>query len=107
MYALPPYSLWHRGLPEGKDRSKGYHWGCTGTKLHEELKNLAAELENTVSKLRRIGMANKMLIDAQLQYASFCINLMTGSQDTLNTYSGSGRMETGSGMHRSLVDQTI
>jgi len=94
------------GLPEGKSRLSDIIGTAQG-ELHEDLKNLAAELENTAAKLRRVGMVNKMLIDTQLEYASFCINLMTGSQDTLNTYSGSGRMEKGCVMHRRLVDQTI
>jgi len=75
--------------------------------LREKLQSRSAELEKAAAKLRRAGIVNKMLIDAQLQYTSFCINLLTGSQSTLNTYSGSGRREEGYPASRSLVDQTI
>ncbi len=94
------------GLPAAKKRVKDIIEAAP-VGLREELKDLAQELEHTAMKLRRAGTINKMLIDAQLQYASYCINLMTGTQDTLNIYSGSGRMEEGCAVRPSLVDQTV
>jgi flagellar biosynthesis/type III secretory pathway chaperone len=94
------------GLPKSKSRLRDII-AAAPSELREKLQNLAAELEKTAAKLRRAGIVNKMLIDAQLQYTSFCINLLTGSQSTLNTYSGFGRREEGCQSGRGLVDQTV
>ena len=78
-----------------------------GGALCEKLRNLAKELERTAAKLRRAGALNRMLIDTQLQYTSFCINLLTDGGNPMNTYSGSGRMSEGCTANHRLVDQEI
>lgn len=75
--------------------------------MGEKLKRLVKELESTAAKLRRAGALNKMLIDTQLQYTSFCINLLAGGEHSLNTYSGSGMINEGCTNHHRLVDQTV
>lgn len=73
----------------------------------EALLTLAGELEGTAAELQRAGALNKMLIDTQMQYASFCLNLLTGKSGAPGTYSESGRVNEESEAHRRLVDRTV
>lgn len=78
-----------------------------GKPMRGRLETLTGELESMAAKLRRAGELNSMLIDTQLSYTSFCINLITGGDSSPGTYSGSGRMNEGSAAHCRLVDQAI
>ncbi|MEM5767903.1 MAG: flagellar protein FlgN [Bacillota bacterium] len=58
----------------------------------EALLKLKSELARVLTEIERLNAANKTLLDTHLQYSSFCINLLTGAANTLNTYSYSGRI---------------
>ena len=75
--------------------------------LKDELKNLVERLEGQIIKLKSINALNRMLIDTQQKYTSFCINLLTGRDSTPGTYSGSGRMDEVQETNQCLVDQAI
>jgi flagellar biosynthesis/type III secretory pathway chaperone len=94
------------GMPGDKLRLKDAIMTARG-ELREKLQGLARELESTAARLRRAGTVNRMLINAQLQYTSICLNLMTGRGSTPGTYSGSGRMDEGCAANPSLMDQTV
>lgn len=72
-----------------------------------ELTGLVDKLEGMIVKLKSINALNKMLIDTQQKYTSFCINLLTGRDSTPGTYSVSGRMDDTREANQSLVDQAI
>lgn len=75
--------------------------------LGEELKHLFAQRESEANRLRAASALNKTLIDTQLQYTSFCVNLITGQGSVPGTYSGSGTIKD-EGVPRSrMIDQTI
>ncbi len=71
------------------------------------LQRLSDDLVDTGKKLRAISVLNKVLIDTQLTYTSFWINMLTGQGSTPGTYSDAGLVTDGNaGQHR-LVDQAI
>jgi flagellar biosynthesis/type III secretory pathway chaperone len=72
----------------------------------EKLLGLATELEDKAAELRRINALNKALIDTQMKYTSFFLNLITGASESASTYSNSGRL-TEKNESYSLLDQTI
>ena len=72
-----------------------------------KLQSLADDLEDTGKKLRAISMLNKTLIDTQLKYTAFWINMLTGQGSTPATYSGAGHVNEGSVGQPCLVDQAI
>ena len=75
--------------------------------LKNELTSLVEKLEGMIIRLKSINALNKMLIDTQQKYTSFCINLLTGRDSTPGTYSVSGRMDDPHETNRCLVDQVI
>ncbi len=75
--------------------------------LQGELKSLVNKLEGMIIKLKSINALNRMLIDTQQKYTSFCINLLTGQDSVPGTYSGSGRMDEARKSNQCLVDQAI
>jgi flagellar biosynthesis/type III secretory pathway chaperone len=93
------------GMPAGSRLRDAVE--TAGGALRERLKGLVKELESAAAKLRRAGTLNRMLIDTQLQYTSFCMNLLMGGGDSLNTYSGSGRLNERITASPRLVDQGI
>ncbi len=94
-----------QGLPEGS-RLWEVIGGIRGTQ-REALQHLAEELRQTAAKLRQADALNRMLIETQLQYTSFCTNLLAGGENSLNTYSGSGHKNETNTVHPCLVDQVI
>ena len=58
----------------------------------EEFAALKTELKHVIAEIDTINRANKGLVDTHLQYSAFCVNLLTGHLNTLNTYSYSGQM---------------
>ena len=75
--------------------------------LRDELSGLVAKLEAVIIKIKSINALNRMLIETQQKYTSFCINLLTGRDGTPGTYSGSGRMDEAREANQCLVDQAI
>ena len=75
--------------------------------LRSELKSLVDKLEGMIVKLKSLNALNRMLIDTQQKYTSFCINLLTGRDSVPGTYSGSGRMDEARETNQCLVDQAI
>lgn len=72
----------------------------------DELRHLFAQRENAAEKLRATTALNRKLIDTQLQYTSYCMNLITGQGSVPGTYSGSGTIKDES-VQPSLFDQSI
>ncbi len=60
--------------------------------LRADFINIRDELSNVVAQLKSSNKANKGLIETQLQYASFCVNLLAGHAGPLSTYSNVGQM---------------
>ncbi len=78
-----------------------------GVELGDELKRLFARRENEAGKLRAASALNKTLINTQLEYTSFCINLITGQGSVPGTYSGSGTIKDEGVPYSRVIDQTI
>ena len=74
---------------------------------HEGLVCLKAEMEEVISKLSGLNMLNKVLIDTHLKYSSFCMNVLTGYLNMLNTYSHSGQVDGKRSGGYSLLDQSV
>ncbi len=74
--------------------------------IREKLAESASQLDNTAAELRRVSALNRELIDTQMKYTSFFLNLITGGLDTTSTYSNSGRLSE-KNKNYSLLDQTI
>lgn len=81
--------------------------GTAQGEIKNELTYLVDKLEGVIIKLKSINALNRMLIDTQQKYTSFCINLLTGRDSVPGTYSGSGRMDETHESNRCLVDQAI
>lgn len=73
--------------------------------IRDELKQLLTQLESAADKLRTITDLNKKLIDTQLQYTNYCINLITGQGGMPGTYSGSGTLKEEAA--HSIFDQSV
>lgn len=71
-----------------------------------ELETLAEKLEDIIRELRQLNTLNKKLIETQLSYTSFCINLMSAQSDSMGTYSGSGRLKE-KNASRPMLDQSV
>lgn len=100
------------GIQAEEDRGAGRQRldaviGTAQGELRNELTNLVDKLEGVIIKLKSINALNRMLIDTQQKYTSFCLNLLTGQDSVPGTYSGSGRMDESREANRSLVDQAI
>ena len=54
-------------------------------KLKEELSKMLSEIED-------LNRVNKALVETHLQYSAFCVNLLTGSTNTIGNYSLSGQI---------------
>lgn len=78
---------------------------CSGEEK-DALQRIRFELGEVVKALSDNNAHNKMLIDTQLQYSAFCIEMLTGQTNMTNTYTNSGRVSD-SADKRSLLDQTI
>lgn len=78
---------------------------CSG-KEKDALERIKSELEEVVEALSINNAHNKMLIDTQLQYSAFCIEMLTGQTNMTNTYTNSGKVSD-TAVKRSLLDQTV
>lgn len=81
--------------------------GMTQGAVREELSATEEQLEKTAEELNRINKLNKTLIETQIQYSSFYMNLLTGPVKTMDTYSNSGRLNEKNAANNRLLDQTI
>jgi flagellar biosynthesis/type III secretory pathway chaperone len=68
---------------------------------------LKEELTAVMAEISSLNLANKGLVDTHLQYSTFCINLLTGSVNTLNTYSYSGRISDAQERSTLVLDRTV
>ena len=93
-------------LPDGKLCVMDVIQNVQG-EMRGELESLAKDIENTSKELRRISKVNKMLINTQLNYTSFCINTLTGQENTSGIYSDSGHVSEEPAMKHCIVDQAI
>jgi flagellar biosynthesis/type III secretory pathway chaperone len=74
--------------------------------IRAEFIKVRDELSTVVQQLRNSNKANKGLIETQLQYASFCVNLLSGHTGPLSTYSNVGEMNNKEEL-TFLIDQSI
>jgi flagellar biosynthesis/type III secretory pathway chaperone len=73
----------------------------------EKLTDLSADLQGTASDLRKASNLNKKLIETQAKYVSFCVNLIAGPMNSMETYSVSGRLSGENTAKCRLIDQTV
>lgn len=64
------------------------------------------ELSDVVAQLKSSNKANKGLIETQLQYASFCVNMLAGNAGPLSTYSHVGQINDKEDLTY-LIDRSI
>ncbi len=74
--------------------------------MRTEFIRIRDELSDVVSQLKNSNKANKGLIETQLQYASFCVNLLAGHTGPLGTYSPVGQVNDKE-EKTFLIDQSI
>jgi flagellar biosynthesis/type III secretory pathway chaperone len=79
----------------------------TAGPVGEELKATEEELESTAAELNRVNKINKMLIETQIQYSSFYMDLLAGPVNTMETYSNSGRLNDKAAVSNRLLDQSV
>ncbi len=77
--------------------------GALGSRFAE----LRTDLTHVISEIDSINRTNKGLVDTHLQYSDFCVNLLTGQQNTLNTYSYSGRVSESQERATLVLDRTV
>lgn len=75
--------------------------------LREDFIKIRDELSDVVTKLKLSNKVNKDLVKTQLQYTSFCVNLLTGSSGPLSTYSNDGEMNDERKEVTFLIDQSV
>ncbi len=75
--------------------------------MREEFKRIRDELNDVIMQLKLSNQANKGLIETQLQYASFCVNLLAGHVSALGTYSNAGGMNEKQQKATFLIDQSV
>lgn len=68
---------------------------------------LKKELKKIISEIDALSRVNKGLVDTHLQYSTYCVNLLTGHQNTLNTYSYAGRMSDSQERPTLVLDRTV
>ena len=73
----------------------------------EALLKLKSEMARVLTEIERLNAANKALLDTHLQYSAFCINLLTGGTNTLNTYSYSGRISDAQERKTLVLDRMV
>jgi flagellar biosynthesis/type III secretory pathway chaperone len=75
--------------------------------MHEEFIRIRDELNEVIMQLKLSNKANNGLIETQLQYASFCVNLLSGHVNMLGTYSNGGGMNEKQEKATFLIDQSV
>jgi len=75
--------------------------------MREEFIRIRNELHDVIAQLKLSNKANKGLIETQLQYASFCVNLLSGHVGTLSTYSHAGGISDKQEKATFLIDQSV
>lgn len=61
-------------------------------------------LKKSVEELSALNALNQRLIETQIQYTEFCINVLTGGSQGLDTYENTGHMKAESPAFTSLID---
>lgn len=77
-----------------------------GGELRGELVRLRGELGELTERMKNSNTMNRGLIETQLQYANFCVNLLSGQEGTLSVYSNAGEMNDKEDLTY-LIDQSI
>jgi hypothetical protein len=73
----------------------------------EQFIELKEELTAVISEIDSLNRVNKGLVDTHLQYSAFCINLLTGSANTLNTYSYTGQISDSQKKATLVLDRMV
>lgn len=76
-------------------------------RLKQELSDLKQEFNRVIISLSRLNGLNKKLIDTHLQYTSFCIETLTQSGNTGDTYSSTGQVSEGNKQSFGFIDQKV
>lgn len=79
----------------------------TSGDMRNEFIRIRKELQDVVMELKRCNKANKGLIETQLQYANFCVNLFSDQTGILSTYSNAGEMNDKQEEATFLIDQSV
>ena len=72
----------------------------------EELENLQHEFKKVLKSLADLNDLNKTLIQTQLQYTAFCIEILTNRSGTGDTYNNTGTFEENK-KRFGLIDQRV
>jgi len=75
--------------------------------MHDEFIRIRSELNDVITQLKISNTANKGLIETQLQYANFCVNLLAGNVGILGTYSNAGAIDDNQEKATFLIDQSV
>lgn len=76
-------------------------------KTQEAFISLKTELEQIIFELSRLNSLNRTLVNTHLKYSSFCIEVVSGYLNTLNTYTHSGKANDKETSRYSLLDRTV
>ena len=75
--------------------------------MREEFTRIRDELNDVIMQLKLCNKANKGLVETQLQYASFCVNLLSGHVGAIGTYTNAGGMNDKQQKATFLIDQSV
>ena len=73
-------------------------------RIKHELEYLKQDFNEVVSKLSQYNELNNKLIDTQIQYTSFCIEMLTQNSASADTYNNAGTVASNSSRF-GLIDQ--
>ncbi len=68
---------------------------------------LKEEFSNVLSEIEALNRVNKALVETHLQYSAFCVNLLTGSTNTIGNYSLSGRISEPQERSTLILDRMV
>ncbi len=69
-----------------------------------EAEQCKLSLKNSVEELSALNALNQRLIETQIQYTEFCINVLTGGSQGMDTYENTGHVKAESSVFASLID---
>ena len=78
-----------------------------GEKLRTEFTQLRLQLSQVIQKLADMTEINRKLIYSQLEYTSFCMEVLTRKVHMGETYGNSGHISEDNSARFTLVDQSV
>lgn len=70
----------------------------------EEAMRFKASFKQTVEELAELNVHNQRLIETQIQYTEFCLTMLTGGAQGLDTYENTGHVKAEVPALKSLID---